>query len=139
MWHSIHGYWGGVLPSSEKMQKYDPELCFPVQSPGNKANLRDIIPDVLEKYGVGLIDPEKILDFYNDQHEYLASCGVDGIKVDSQNLIETLGSGHGGRVSITRRYQEALEDSVARNFESNNVICCMSHSTDSIFRFRHSS
>ncbi|MCH83291.1 putative galactinol-sucrose galactosyltransferase 2-like, partial [Trifolium medium] len=34
---------------------------------------------------------------------YLASCGVHGVKVDVQNLIETLGSGYGGRVSLTKR------------------------------------
>ena len=137
MWHTLAGYWGGVLPSSETMRKYDPRMTFSIQSPGNTANLRDIIPDSLEKYGVGLIDPEKIFEFYNDLHKYLVSCGVDGIKVDSQNLLETLGSGYGGRVSLTRRYYEALEQSVEKNFKGNNVICCMSHNSDSIFRLEN--
>ncbi|KAL0356336.1 UNVERIFIED_CONTAM: putative galactinol--sucrose galactosyltransferase 2 [Sesamum radiatum] len=133
VWHALVGYWGGILPSSEKMKKYNPEITYPVQSPGNVGNLRDIAMDSLEKYGVGLIDPEKVYNFYNDLHSYLSSSGVDGIKVDVQNLIETLGGGHGGRVSLTRKYQEALEESVARNFKENNLICCMSHNTDSIY------
>jgi raffinose synthase len=91
--------------------------------------------DSLEKYGVGVIDPSKIFDFYNDLHSYLASNGVDGVKVDVQNLIETLGSGCGGRVTLTRQYQEALERSISRNFKENNLICCMSHNSDSIYRF----
>ncbi|EXB94449.1 hypothetical protein L484_018950 [Morus notabilis] len=138
MWHALAGYWGGVLPSSESMRKYNPKIAFPIQSPGNTGNLRDVAMDSLEKYGVGLIDPEKIFEFYDDLHGYLARCGVDGVKVDVQNLLETLGSGYGGRVSITRRYQQALEQSVARNFADNNLICCMSHNSDSIFSSKKS-
>ncbi|KAF7838231.1 putative galactinol--sucrose galactosyltransferase 2 [Senna tora] len=138
MWHALAGYWGGVLPSSEAMKKYNPKLACPIQSPGVTGNLRDIAMDSLEKYGVGLIDPEKIYDFYNDYHSYLASCGVDGVKVDVQNLIETLGSGYGGRVSLTKKYQEALEQSITSNFKDNNLICCMSHNSDSIYSSKKS-
>ncbi|KAL4382864.1 hypothetical protein GQ457_15G006560 [Hibiscus cannabinus] len=133
VWHALTGYWGGVLPSSETMKKYNPKIVYPIQSPGNIGNLRDVIPDSLEKYGVGIIDPQKIFDFYNDLHSYLAGNGVDGVKVDAQNLIETLGSGFGGRVSLTRQYQQALEQSTSRNFKDNNLICCMSHNSDSIY------
>jgi len=135
MWHALAGYWGGLLPSSDTMKKYNPKIVYPIQSPGTTGNLRDIAMDSLEKYGVGVIDPEKLYDFYNDYHSYLASCGVDGVKVDVQNLIETLGSGYGGRVSLSKRYQEALEQSVTRNFKDNNLICCMCHNSDSIYRF----
>ncbi|KAA8542203.1 hypothetical protein F0562_023355 [Nyssa sinensis] len=93
MWHALAGYWGGLLPSSDTLKKYNPKIAYPVQSPGNIGNLRDIVIDSLEKYGVGIIDPQRVYDFYNDLHSYLASTGVDGVKVDAQNLIETLGSG----------------------------------------------
>ncbi|GMY32309.1 probable galactinol--sucrose galactosyltransferase 2 [Fagus crenata] len=89
--HALAGYWGGVLPSSETMKKYNSKIAYPIQSPGNIGNLRDIVTDILEKYGVGLIEPEKVFEFYNNLHSYLASCSVDGVKVDVQNLIETLG------------------------------------------------
>lgn len=135
LWHALAGYWGGVLPTSEKMKKYNPKLVYPIQSPGNIGNIRDIAMDSLEKYGVGVIDPQCINDFYNDLHSYLASSGVDGVKVDVQNLLETLGSGYGGRVSLTRQYQVALEESVEKNFGDNNLICCMCHNTDSIYRY----
>ncbi|XP_030531295.1 probable galactinol--sucrose galactosyltransferase 2 isoform X2 [Rhodamnia argentea] len=138
LWHALAGYWGGLHPASEKMKKYNPQLVYPIQSPGNLGNLRDIAMDSLEKYGVGVIDPEKIYDFYNDLHSYLARCGVDGVKVDVQNLIETLGNGCGGRVTLTRRYQEALDRSVERNFKENNLICCMSHNSDSIYSSKKS-
>lgn len=134
MWHALMGYWGGILATSDVMKKYNPKLVYPVQSPGNVANLRDIAMDSLEKFGVGIIDPDKIYEFYNDQHSYLSSVGVDGVKVDVQNLLETLGRGFGGRVAVTQKYQQALEESIAQNFKGNNLICCMSHNSDSIFR-----
>lgn len=134
MWHALAGYWGGLLPSSENLKKYNPKIAYPVQSTGNQGNITDIALDNLEKYGVGIIDPEKVYDFYNDQHNYLASSGVDGVKVDVQNLMETLGSGLGGRASITRQYQQALDESISKNFTDNNLIACMCHNTDSIYR-----
>ncbi|XP_077210540.1 putative galactinol--sucrose galactosyltransferase 2 [Tasmannia lanceolata] len=138
VWHALAGYWGGVLPTSESMKKYNPKIAYPVQSPGNIGNLRDVVVDILEKYGVGIIDPTKIYEFYNDLHNYLASSGVDGVKVDVQNVIETLGSGYGGRVSLTRQYQQALEQSIATNFEGNNLICCMCHNSDYIYNSQKS-
>ncbi|PIN22495.1 Galactinol--sucrose galactosyltransferase [Handroanthus impetiginosus] len=137
MWHALAGYWGGVS-SSDSIKKYNPKLQYPVQSPGNTGNIRDIALDSLEKYGVGVIDPQKVFDFYNDMHSYLASSGVDGVKVDVQNLLETLGSGHGGRVSITKLYHEALDESIEKNFRDNNLICCMCHNSDSIFSSKKS-
>ncbi|KAL5146206.1 putative galactinol--sucrose galactosyltransferase 2 [Glycine soja] len=123
MWHTLTGYWGGVLPSSDALKKYNPKILYPIQSPGTTGNLRDVAMDSLEKYGVGIIDPEKLYDFYNDSHSYLASC-------------ETLGSEYGGRVSLTKRFQEALEQSVTRNFKDNNLISCMCHNSDSIYSSR---
>uniref|UniRef100_A0A7N2MMH3 Uncharacterized protein n=1 Tax=Quercus lobata TaxID=97700 RepID=A0A7N2MMH3_QUELO len=52
---------------------------------------------------------------------YFSSCSVDGVKFVIQNLMETLGSGVGGWVSLTRFYEEALEQSIARNFKYNNL------------------
>ncbi|XP_040988889.1 probable galactinol--sucrose galactosyltransferase 2 [Juglans microcarpa x Juglans regia] len=138
VWHALAGYWGGVLPLSETLKKYNPKIAYPIQSPGNTGNLGDIVMDILEKYGVGFIDPQNIFEFYNDLHGYLASSGVDGVKVDVQNLIETLGSGYGGRVSLTKRYQEALEQSIARNFKDNNLICSMSLNSDTIYSSKKS-
>ncbi|KAH9320819.1 hypothetical protein KI387_015458 [Taxus chinensis] len=133
VWHALAGYWGGLLPYAPNLKKYEATLMYPVQSPGNVGNLRDIAMDSIEKYGVGMINPDKIGEFYNDLHSYLASAGIDGVKVDVQNVIETLGAGFGGRVSLAQKYQHALEDSVARNFHENACISCMSHNTDLIY------
>lgn len=133
VWHALAGYWGGVQPTGTGMEPYDPKLAYPVQSPGVTGNQPDIVMDSLAVHGLGLVHPKKVFDFYNELHAYLASCGVDGVKVDVQNIIETLGAGHGGRVSITRSYVQALEASIARNFPENSCIACMCHNTDGLY------
>ncbi|KAL0315591.1 UNVERIFIED_CONTAM: putative galactinol--sucrose galactosyltransferase 6 [Sesamum radiatum] len=60
-------------------------------------------------------------------------CGIDGVKVDVQCILETLGAGLGGRVEITRQYHQALDASVARNFPDNGCIACMSHNLESLY------
>ncbi|CAH1425085.1 unnamed protein product [Lactuca virosa] len=133
VWHALAGYWGGVNPTVAGMEHYDPTLAYPIQSPGVKGNQPDIVMDSLAVHGLGLVHPRKVFNFYNELHAYLASCGVDGVKVDVQNIIETLGAGYGGRVSITRSYVQALEASIAKNFEDNGCIACMCHNTDGLY------
>ena len=108
IWHALTGYWGGLLPDSEALERYSPKFVL----------------------------PSKIFDFYNDLHGYLASCGIDGVKVDVQNIVETVGADYGGGcVALISHYQEALEKSVMRNFKSNNLIFSMSMSNDYLYRF----
>lgn len=133
VWHALAGYWGGVKPATAGMEHYDTALAYPVQSPGVMGNQPDIVMDSLSVHGLGLVPPRNVFNFYNELHAYLASCGVDGVKVDVQNIIETLGAGHGGRVSLTRSYHQALEASIARNFPDNGCIACMCHNTDGIY------
>nr|GMC88683.1 probable galactinol--sucrose galactosyltransferase 2 isoform X1 [Ipomoea batatas] len=133
VWHAMAGYWGGVQPSGPGMEHYETALAYPIQSPGVLGNQPDIVMDSLAVHGLGLVHPKKVLNFYNELHAYLASCGVDGVKVDVQNIIETLGAGHGGRVTLTRSYLQALEASIARNFPDNGCIASMSHNTDSLY------
>ncbi|XP_059667205.1 probable galactinol--sucrose galactosyltransferase 2 [Cornus florida] len=138
VWHALMGYWGGLRPDAPGTKKYNPKLQFPVQSPGNLSNMRDGSMDAMEMYGVGTIDPAKISEFYDDLHSYLVSQGVDGVKVDVQNILETVATGSGGRVSLTRHFQQALEKSIATNFQDNSIICCMGQSTDTIYNTKRS-
>jgi len=136
VWHAMAGYWGGVKPEAEGMEHYESALAYPVQSPGVMGNQPDIVMDSLSVLGLGLVHPRRVLSFYDELHSYLASCGVDGVKVDVQNIIETLGAGHGGRVALTRAYHRALEASVARSFPDNGCISCMCHNTDMLYSAR---
>ena len=132
-WHALAGYWGGVKPAGPGLEHYESALAYPVQSPGMLSNQPDIVVDSLAVHGIGLVHPKKVFNFYNELHSYLASCGIDGVKVDVQNIIETLGAGHGGRVALTRSYHQALEASIARNFSDNGCIACMCHNTDGLY------
>lgn len=135
VWHALLGYWGGLDPNASGTKKYEPRLRYPVQSPGNLANTRDLSLDAMEKYGIGVIDPAKVSEFYDDLRSYLVSQNVDGVKVDVQNILETVSSGLGGCVFLTRHFQQELEKSISTNFQDNSIICCMGLSTDSIYQY----
>lgn len=125
---------GGVKPGITEMDHYEPKLVYPLSSPGVQSNNYSDVLESITTNGVGLVNADKVFDFYNDLHSYLASAGVDGVKVDVQSILETLGAGHGGRVKLTRKYHQALEASISRNFQENAIIACMSHSTDTLYR-----
>ncbi|KNA18105.1 hypothetical protein SOVF_073870 isoform A [Spinacia oleracea] len=137
MWHAITGYWGGVKPGVAEMEHYEPRLAYPKTSPGVESNEHaeyvDNSLETMRKNGLGLVNPEKVFNFYDELHSYLASAGIDGVKVDVQNVLETLGAGYGGRVTLARNYHKALEASIGRNFPDNGIISCMSHNTDGLY------
>ncbi|GMN36705.1 hypothetical protein TIFTF001_006214 [Ficus carica] len=138
MWHALLGYWGGLVPNAPGTEKYNPKLTYPVQSPGNLANMRDLAMDCMEKYGIGAMDAEKAHQFLDDLHRYLVSQNVDGVKVDVQNILETISTGLGGRIALTKQFQQALEKSIDSNFQDNSIICCMGLSNDSIYHSKRS-
>ncbi|GAB4849822.1 flavodoxin-like fold protein [Ancistrocladus abbreviatus] len=136
VWHAITGYWGGVTPGVSEMEHYGSKMTYPSASPGVQSNEPDEALDSMTTNGLGLVNPDKVFSFYNELHSYLASAGIDGVKVDVQNILETLGTGHGGRVKLARKYHKALEASIARNFPDNGIISCMSHNTDGLYSAR---
>ncbi|XP_030523184.1 probable galactinol--sucrose galactosyltransferase 1 [Rhodamnia argentea] len=133
VWHAITGYWGGVRPGVDGMEHYESKMAYPVSSPGVQSNEPCDALNSIATNGLGLVNPEKVFSFYNELHSYLASAGIDGVKVDVQNILETLGAGHGGRVKLARKYHQALEASISRNFPDNSIISCMSHNTDGLY------
>ncbi|XP_062196133.1 probable galactinol--sucrose galactosyltransferase 1 [Phragmites australis] len=138
VWHAITGYWGGVRPGVDGMEHYESKMQYPVSSPGVQKNEPCDALNSITTNGLALVNPEKVFSFYNELHSYLASAGIDGVKVDVQNILETLGAGHGGRVLLARRYHQALEASIARNFPDNGIISCMSHNTDNLYSSKRS-
>ncbi|KAH7546327.1 probable galactinol--sucrose galactosyltransferase 6 [Ziziphus jujuba] len=133
VWHAITGYWGGVRPGVKEMEEYGSLMKYPMVSKGVVENEPTWRTDVLAVQGLGLVNPKNVYRFYNELHSYLASAGIDGVKVDVQCILETLGAGLGGRVELTRQYHQALDASVARNFPDNGCIACMSHNTDALY------
>ncbi|KAL9224432.1 hypothetical protein vseg_000462 [Gypsophila vaccaria] len=133
VWHAITGYWGGVRPGVKEMEEYESLIKFPNVSKGVVENEPMWKSDPIKVHGLGLMNPKNVYKFYSDLHKYLASNGIDGVKVDVQCILETLGGGLGGRVEVTRQYHQALDASVARNFPDNGCIACMSHNTDALY------
>jgi raffinose synthase len=133
VWHAITGYWGGVRPGEKETEQYESSMKYPQVSKGVVENDPTWKTDVMAVQGLGLVNPVNVYRFYNELHSYLASAGVDGVKVDVQCILETLGAGLGGRVELTRQYHLALDASVARNFPDNGCIACMSHNTDALY------
>ncbi|KAL3331898.1 hypothetical protein AABB24_032495 [Solanum stoloniferum] len=133
VWHAITGYWGGVRPGVKGMEEYGSVVKYPDITKGVMENEPSWKTDAIAVQGLGLVNPKSAYKFYNEMHSYLASAGVDGLKVDVQCILETLGGGLGGRVELTKQYHQALDASVARNFPDNGCIACMSHSTDALY------
>lgn len=133
VWHAITGYWGGVRPGVKEMEEYGSLLKYPMVSKGVVENEPTWKNDIMAVQGLGLVNPKNVYRFYNELHSYLASAGIDGVKVDVQCILETLGAGFGGRVELTRQYHQALDASVAGNFPDNGCIACMSHNTDAFY------
>ncbi|XAR66866.1 Galactinol--sucrose galactosyltransferase [Bertholletia excelsa] len=133
VWHAITGYWGGVRPGVKEMEQYGSAMKYPNVSKGVVENEPGWKTDAIAVQGLGLVNPKNVYKFYSELHSYLAAAGVDGVKVDAQCILETLGAGLGGRVELTRQYHQALDASVARNFPDNGCIACMSHNTDALY------
>ncbi|CAA2942544.1 probable galactinol--sucrose galactosyltransferase 6 isoform X1 [Olea europaea subsp. europaea] len=133
VWHAITGYWGGVRPGVKEMEEYGSKMQYPKLCKGVLENEPGWKTDAIAMQGLGLVNPKNVHKFYNELHSYLASAGVDGVKVDAQCILETLGAGLGGRVEITKQYHQALDTSVAGNFPDNGCISCMSHNLESLY------
>ncbi|KAK4404155.1 putative galactinol--sucrose galactosyltransferase 6 [Sesamum angolense] len=133
VWHAITGYWGGVKPGVKEMEEYQSAMQYPKLCKGVMENEPGWKTDAIALQGLGLVNPKNVYKFYNELHSYLTSAGVDGVKVDAQCILETLGAGHGGRVELTKQYHQALDASIARNFSDNGCIACMSHNLESLY------
>lgn len=132
VWHAMLGYWGGLEPNSPDMKKYGVKYLKKRYSDRLKSIAESSAEEIL-----GVPDPDKAFDFYNDYHRYLSGCGVDGVKVDVQFNLEAIGENNGGRVRITRKYREALEASINLNF-NGGLINCMCGSNDLTYHFKAS-
>lgn len=137
VWHAITGYWGGVRPGVKGMEEYGSVMKYPEITKGVMENEPGWKTDAIAVQGLGLVNPKSVYKFYIEMHSYLASAGVDGLKVDVQCILETLGGGLGGRVELTKQYHQALDASVSKNFPDNGCIACMSHSTDALYWYVH--
>lgn len=135
VWHAVHGYWGGVDAESLPVYGVEPatrSYSEEVLAHGPKWNDQYWGPEV------GRPASAQLGAFYSDYHQYLASQGVDGVKVDNQASVECLGAGQGGRVAIMQATRRALEHSTRTHF-AGELINCMSCSNEMFYGTQDSS
>ncbi|KAE8655199.1 31-kDa RNA binding protein [Hibiscus syriacus] len=81
-------------------------------------------------YWGGVLPESEVMKNYNPKIQHVVQ--------SPGNLahVELLGAGYGSRVSLTRQYLGALEDSVIENFKANNLVCSISLNTDFLYSAR---
>jgi hypothetical protein len=70
-------------------------------------------------HSIPLADRHHLLELSSpppDADDLKVACGL---KVDVQNIIESVGAGNGRRVALSRSYHHTLEASLACNFRYN--------------------
>lgn len=107
VWHAFNGYWNGIDINSKLYEEQKENLFI---TPNGAA-----IPS---------LDEEKAFKFWDSWHSFLASEGVDFLKVDNQSsntahILGAINSAEGCRIA-----HRAIERSFVKNF-NGAVINCM--------------
>jgi len=135
-WHAMGAFWGGLGVNDPGVAKYSPQLLFPTPTP----SILEADPAVawVQPVLAGVSLPLDPTELHNDMHAYLASNGVDGVKVDVQGTIGLAGSAVAGGPSLAAAYHASLEASATKHFSGHSLINCMCHSTENLYHMAHS-
>lgn len=79
VWHALCGAWGGVRPGTTHLNS---KITPAKLAAGLEKTMYDLAVVMIEKGGIGLVDPNQAADLYEAMHSYLADVGVTGVKVD---------------------------------------------------------
>ncbi|KAG6428285.1 hypothetical protein SASPL_112536 [Salvia splendens] len=130
VWHALCGAWGGVRPGTTHLNS---KVTSAKAGPGLEKTMFDLAVVMIEKGGIGLVDPNKADDFYEAMHSYLADAGVTGVKVDVIHTLEYVSEDHGGRVKLAKAYYDGLTKSLRKNFNGTCLIASMEQCNDFFF------
>ena len=128
VWLSVVGSHHGIDP--EKFKEYGVHTVVPKYyglMPEIEPYFADNAP-AMRPFALPASE-EDAMRFYFDYCQTLYNEGVDGIKIDTQCLLEGLGRGFGGRVALTKAYRRAMESAAAYWF-NGNLISCMAMGND---------
>ena len=142
-WHALHGYWRGVSEDLGRQAGLNVTTVFPKPS-DNLLRLEPLMEsDPVNLYGVGLMsNAQDLKRFYELLHAPLVEAGIDGVKVDVQSGVSAAGDRMGGGPTLAKLYTHAMEASVEKRFSAANnqkavnVINCMCHSTENLYRYQ---
>lgn len=119
VWHSLAGYWGGILPGSPVEVSESAGLC---RAPNGK-----VLPDPAGRNAYG---------FYRDWYEYLCREGIDFVKVDSQSSLKSQYENMYPLTAAARNIHDALEG--AASVMDGRIINCMGMAMENILSRRDS-
>ncbi|KAH6808601.1 stachyose synthase [Perilla frutescens var. frutescens] len=130
VWHALCGAWGGVRPGTTHLNS---KVTQAKAGPGLAKTMYDLAVVMIEKGGIGLVDPDNAAELYEAMHSYLADAGVTGVKVDVIHTLEYVSEDHGGRVKLAKAYYDGLTKSLRKNFGGTGLIASMEQCNDFFF------
>lgn len=129
VWHAFNGYWMGINPDSPLGKEFKNDLFL------WKERSRPDIDTSTLRTGYFISPNSRALDrFYEEFHRYLKDQGFSFVKVDNQLITERMAPGNFPIFYGAEKYHQALNSSVARNFQ-NAVINCMDMTADAYLNF----
>lgn len=120
VWHTFTGYWDGIHPDSDIAKEYKNNIL--------KTKSGKLLP---------YPDAEKGFPFWNAWHSYLRQQGVDFVKVDNQSALILFVKHNMSIGSAAAGMHDALEASVALNF-NGCAINCMGMAAENMWNRRMS-
>ncbi|TVY38802.1 putative galactinol--sucrose galactosyltransferase [Lachnellula subtilissima] len=119
VWHGIMGYWNGIAPDGHISK------CYKTQTMKKQDN---------GFFGGGslvAVDAGDVHRFYEDFYQFLANCGIDSVKTDTQFILDQLEDAP-DRAHCISTYQDAWAMAALRHF-SAKAISCMSQTPQILF------
>lgn len=143
VWHAMAGYWRGVDSSSSSLQRFrSTQSLVRISSAEARISVKTTEMYSTVDSTVELIPSDRIGEFYQEYHEALSACGVDGVKVDAQAMIPSFAcEAIGGGIHLASSYHAALQASVLRWFgtpadhtsgQQFPLIHCMCHAQSTL-------
>lgn len=146
VWHTLQGYWFNIaIHFSPYGKKFDLTKNLAKYGPSYpKSNYKLKLEWGLNKlmhifrFHFGVLYPEQMKNLWNNYHGWLASQGVDGVKVDNQAGTEVQTFNMGYQANMMRKYHHVLEESVSQHFSPYSIINCMSQNTNIYYQLEKS-
>ncbi|EPS58292.1 stachyose synthetase variant 1, partial [Genlisea aurea] len=130
VWHALCGAWGGIRPETTHLKS---KVTRAKMAAGLEDTMTDLAVVMVEKGGIGLVDPSQAADLYESMHSYLADAGITGVKVDVIHTLEYVGEEYGGRVELAKKYYDGISKSLRKNFGGTGLIASMEQCNDFFF------
>lgn len=126
IWHPISGYWHGINPLSPLAKEQGELLEYTIPSPtGGDSRL------------IHSFDGKKAEKYYDRQHDFYKSCGIDFTKVDNQGSLARFSYLRHSIGEAAANLHEAIEKAT-RKYYDGALINCMGMPVENFWNRGHS-